>query len=127
MLEIGPAVEMAFLVEVVMDGGVDGDEFLQTSHTTEAEHCPFSSSKRKVRILSAVIQPTPPKAIPPKSHSFMADFDPALMQKIFHIVRHQSFWFQRPRKLGEYLTHLVDSIMRRVCGVASAGVRVFCV
>ena len=35
-------------------------------------------------------------------------------------VRHQRFWFQRPRKLGEYLTHLVDSIMRRVCGVASA-------
>ena len=43
------------------------------------------------------------------------------------IVRHQRFWFQRPRKLGEYLTHLVDSIMRRVCGVASAGFQVFCV
>ncbi len=42
-------------------------------------------------------------------------------------VRHQRFWFQRPRKLGEYLTHLVDSIMRRVCGVASAGFQVFCV
>ena len=29
---------MAFLVEMVMDGRVDGDEFLQTSHLPEAEH-----------------------------------------------------------------------------------------
>jgi hypothetical protein len=26
-----------------------------------------------------------PKAIPPKPYSLMADFDPALMQKVFHI------------------------------------------
>ena len=26
------------------------------------------------------------KAIPPKSHSVMADFDPALMQKVFHVA-----------------------------------------
>ena len=30
-LETVSAVEVAFLVEVVMDGGVDGGEFLQTS------------------------------------------------------------------------------------------------
>jgi hypothetical protein len=28
-----------------------------------------------------------PKAIPPKSHSLMADFDPALMQKVFHVAK----------------------------------------
>jgi len=27
-----------------------------------------------------------PKAIPPKSHSLMADFDPSLVQKVFHIA-----------------------------------------
>ena len=42
-------------------------------------------------------------------------------------VRRQSFWFQRPRDLSEYLAHLVGFIMRRVCGAASAGFRVFCV
>ena len=47
-LEIGPAVEMAFLVEVVMDRGVDGDEFLQTSHAPKSMHGPFSSSEWQV-------------------------------------------------------------------------------
>jgi hypothetical protein len=45
-LEIGPAVEMLFLVKMVLDGSVDGDEFLQTSHPSEAQHGTFSSSKR---------------------------------------------------------------------------------
>ena len=48
------------------------------------------------------------------------DFDPVA-------VRRQSFWVQRPLDLCEYLTHLVDCIMRRSCDVASAGFRVFCV
>ncbi len=38
------ALEVAFLVEVVMDGGVDGCEFLQTSHASETQHRSFSSS-----------------------------------------------------------------------------------
>lgn len=42
---------------MVMDGGVNGDEFLQTSHTAKALHRPFSSPKRLVRILAAVVQP----------------------------------------------------------------------
>ena len=44
-----------------------------------------------------------------------------------NIVRRQGFWVQRSRNLSEYPAHLVDSIMRRTCGVASAGFRVFCV
>ena len=36
-------------------------------------------------------------------------------------VRPQRFWIQRPRNLSESLAHLVDSIMRRTCSVASAG------
>ena len=56
-LEIGPAVEVAFLIEMVVDRGLDGNEFLQTSHTPETEHCSLSSSKREVRILCPVIFP----------------------------------------------------------------------
>ena len=56
-LEIGPAVEMSFLVKMVLDGGVDGNELLQTSHLSEAEHGPFPPSNWQVRILSPVIQP----------------------------------------------------------------------
>ena len=47
-LEIGPAVEMSFLVKMVLDGGVDGDEFLQTAHAPEAQHRPLPSSKWQV-------------------------------------------------------------------------------
>jgi hypothetical protein len=36
---------MALRVEMVVDRGVDGDEFLQTSHPPEAKHGPFSPSK----------------------------------------------------------------------------------
>jgi hypothetical protein len=36
---------------------MDGDKFLQTSHLPEAEHRPFSSSKRLVRILRAIYRP----------------------------------------------------------------------
>ena len=48
---------MAFLIKMVVNGGVDGNEFLQTSHLSEAEHGPLSSSKRKVRVLGSVVQP----------------------------------------------------------------------
>ncbi len=44
-LEVVPAVEVAFLIKEIVDGGMDGGEFLQTSHPPEAEHRPFSSSK----------------------------------------------------------------------------------
>ena len=40
-------------------------------------------------------------------------------------VRLQGIWNQERRNLREYLAHLVDPIMRRVCGDASAAVRVF--
>ncbi len=43
-LKVVAAVEVAFLVEVVMDGGMNGGEFLQTSHASETQHRSFSSS-----------------------------------------------------------------------------------
>ena len=42
-------------------------------------------------------------------------------------VRRQGYWVQRRPDLREYPAHLVDFIMRRSCGVASAGFQVFCV
>ena len=47
-LEIVSAVEGAFLVEMIADGGMNGGEFLQTSHAAEPLHGPFSSSKQQV-------------------------------------------------------------------------------
>ena len=47
-LEMISAGEAAFLVEVVVDGRVDGGELLQTSHAPESLHGTFSSSKRQV-------------------------------------------------------------------------------
>jgi len=43
-LEFIPAIEVAFLVEVVVHGGVDGGAGLQTSHAPETEHRPLPSS-----------------------------------------------------------------------------------
>jgi len=48
---------VAFLVEVVVDGGVNGGKFLQTSHLPETKHCPFSSSYREMRILCPIVEP----------------------------------------------------------------------
>ena len=47
------------MVEVVVDSCVDGDKFLQTSHSSEAEHCMFSSSEWQVRILGPVVESAP--------------------------------------------------------------------
>ena len=44
-LEFVSAVEVAFVVEVVLHGGVDGGEGLQTSHAPETEHRPLPSSQ----------------------------------------------------------------------------------
>lgn len=54
-----PFAEVSVLVEVVEHGGVNGNEFLQTSHPPEALHCTLSSPERPVRILNAVVEPTP--------------------------------------------------------------------
>ena len=46
------------MIEVIVDGGMNSGEFLQTSHAPKAEHGPFSSSKRQVPILCSIVQPT---------------------------------------------------------------------
>gem|GEM_PF-3032263 len=42
-LDVLSAVEAALLVEMVMDRGMNGREFLQRSHLPEPLHCPFSA------------------------------------------------------------------------------------
>jgi len=55
---------------MVVDGGVDGRELLQTSHPTEPEHRPLQSSEREVRVLRPVVgqtsglPPVPPHRVP---------------------------------------------------------------
>ena len=39
------AVEMALVVEMVVDRGVNGGEFLQGLDVSEPSHCPFPSSE----------------------------------------------------------------------------------
>ncbi len=46
------------MIDVIVGKDVISGEFLQTSHAPEAEHGPFSSSKRQVRILCSIVQPT---------------------------------------------------------------------
>lgn len=70
-LEIVSRVEVAFLIEMVVHGRMNSGEFLQTSHLPEAQHRPFSSSKRQMGILGTIIQPTAsflPVVVPNNSH-----------------------------------------------------------
>ena len=48
---------MALQIEMVADGGMNGGEFLQTSHAAEPLHGPFSSSEWQMRILRPIVQP----------------------------------------------------------------------
>jgi hypothetical protein len=66
---------MSLLVEMVMDGRVDGDKFPQTSHPPKSKHGPLSSSKwplfmvckqttvrQRVWILGSIVEPAAGKA-----------------------------------------------------------------
>ena len=42
-LEVIALGEASVLIEMVVNGNVDSNEFLQGSHAPEADHCPLSS------------------------------------------------------------------------------------
>ncbi len=48
LLEDVAAIEVAFVIEMIVDRGVDGGEFLQGLYVPELRHRPLSSSKRLV-------------------------------------------------------------------------------
>ena len=47
--------EVAFGIEVVLNVGVDGGEFLQRLHSSKSEHRPFSSSEGEVAVLGSIV------------------------------------------------------------------------
>ena len=49
---------MAVLVEVIVEGGVDGAELLECLHPAEAKHRSLSSSERQVGVFHPVVGPT---------------------------------------------------------------------
>ena len=52
------AVDMALVVEVVVDRGMDGGEFLQSLYIPKSGHYPFPSSERLVRVLGSIVEPS---------------------------------------------------------------------
>ena len=52
------ADEVSILIEVVVEGGVDGAELLQRLHLPVPQHCPFSSSEGQVGVLDPVAGPS---------------------------------------------------------------------
>jgi hypothetical protein len=53
------ADEVALLIEVVLDRGVNGAEFLQRLHPPKPEHRTLSSSERLMRVFCAIVHPAP--------------------------------------------------------------------
>jgi hypothetical protein len=49
--------DRSFLIEMVVGIGLEGGEFLHTSHAPETLHDPFYSSKREAQILRPIIKP----------------------------------------------------------------------
>jgi len=46
LLEPVSVVEMSFEVEMIVDGGMDGGELLETSHSPKSKHCAFTPAER---------------------------------------------------------------------------------
>ncbi|MGR3679751.1 MAG: hypothetical protein ACU0AZ_17405 [Paracoccaceae bacterium] len=61
------------------------------------------------------------RALSSDEHQHMVDRE--RLESLRHTVRRQSFWNQGLPNLSESSAHLVDGIMRRVCGVASVALR----
>ncbi len=57
LLEDIAAVEVAVLVEVVVDRGMDGGEFLQGLYVPELRRRSFSSPERLAGILGSIVEP----------------------------------------------------------------------
>ncbi len=57
LLEYVAAIEVAGTVEVVVNRGMGGGEFLQGFHVPEPRHRPLSSSERLMRVLGSIVEP----------------------------------------------------------------------
>jgi hypothetical protein len=59
LLEDFAAIEMAVVVEVIVDRSMGGGEFLQGLYVSELRHRAFSPSERLVGILRSIVEPSP--------------------------------------------------------------------
>ena len=59
LFESVAAVEMALMVEVVVDRGMNSAKFLQRLDVPEPCHCCFAPSKRLMRVLGSMVKPAP--------------------------------------------------------------------
>jgi hypothetical protein len=57
LLENVSAVEVAVVVEVIVDRGMGGGKFLQGLYVPELRHRAFSSSEWLMRILGSIVAP----------------------------------------------------------------------
>ena len=57
LLEDFAAVQVAVLVEVIVDRGMGSGKLLEGFHVPELRHSSFSSSERLVGILSPIVEP----------------------------------------------------------------------
>lgn len=67
LFEAGSSTELAIEVEVIVDDGVNGDEFLQGNRPSESLHGPLSSPERLMGILGPVVQPSCSILPPPEA------------------------------------------------------------
>ena len=59
LLEVVAATKVAFEVDVIVDGGLDGGELLETLHRPESVHGFLSSPSWLMRVFSPVVAPPP--------------------------------------------------------------------
>ena len=57
MFENISSVEVAVVVEMIVDRGMDGGELLQGLYVSELRHRSFSSPERLVGILGSIVEP----------------------------------------------------------------------
>ncbi len=57
LLEAVTTIEVAVLIEMIRDRGVDGGEFLQGFNVPKLRHRPLSSSERLMRVFGPVVEP----------------------------------------------------------------------
>jgi len=55
--EVGPTSKMAIEVEMVVNGGVHGNEFLKRGIASETLHGSLSSSERLMGVFGTIVQP----------------------------------------------------------------------
>jgi hypothetical protein len=55
--EVFGVVKMTFLIEMIVNRGVNRGKFLKRLYVPESRHCSFSSTERLVGILRPIVKP----------------------------------------------------------------------